>query len=260
MRQVVFLLGGTGNQLFQIATSDEDALFSYFFLRPWVRRALGWDNHQQILTPPSAGIVRSLLGFILLFLDLVLAKLISTSLFTDFDTTGLKLRARKRAMVRLGYFQGDPRRREVSSVFELNNITPPYRTAIHYRRGDLDAQRALGKDPYGRLDQDYYGKLKLLGSGSIVVLTDDAEAAREFFSTLSFFPRAAFLQIDLRETMEIALSVERFVSCPSTLSFWICEMREGRGCVVQKPFFQKLGHRVPKHLRTRPAIFEDLKG
>ena len=100
--QVTFLIGGTGNQLFQYASAPPDAVMSTFFLQPGVRSVLGWTQHEQFIQYEEPSIIELILALGVLGFDLILAKLAKISLFTELDTRRLKARAKIKPMVRLG--------------------------------------------------------------------------------------------------------------------------------------------------------------
>lgn len=256
MPQVVFLLGGTGNQLFQISTSAEHAVFSPFFLRGIVRRILGWTDHEQIISPPQSNFFLTGFALLILAIDVLAYQVLGRTFRTDLNTRRITCLSRSTAWVRLGYFHHLPQIRSIEDIVSVSDGAASYDVAIHYRGGDIIETRAQGVNDYGILSAGYYAQIETLKAGSVVVLTDDTAAAQAHFKYLDFCARATFLKVDLKETLQIALNAGAFVSCPSTLSYWICQLRGGKGCIVQTPFLRTNPEMSPAHSLKRIAKFE----
>ncbi len=244
---VTFLIGGTGNQFFQFATSSAKDKFSTLFLSSAVRKLLGWTQHEQLLRYPGPGPVQYILALLALSLDSVLLKTARVSLFTTFETRGVHATPKITEVARIGYFQSAPERRDVAEL--ASQLAPTQhkgRIVVHVRGGDLLALERAGKTTYGILPDSYFRAgietaLKaadLQKTVQLLVLTDDVEYARTLDFSVPGAPEADIQTTSLQDTLSASIGADWFVSSNSTMSYWIVRLRGGAKCVTPKPFQQ----------------------
>lgn len=171
---LVFLCGGTGNQLFQLAASQPGDRFSQAFLCGLFPRVLGWSCHEQVLALPAPSRGCEWGALAMLVLDGLLARLCGRALFTSFDLRSLKARPLLGRWLQLGYFQGRPPVRDLASLADQllgARRGPDHPAAIrslgtaqaidiamHIRGGDILKLEAQGANPYGLLPADYFSR------------------------------------------------------------------------------------------------------
>lgn len=258
--QITFLIGGTGNQLFQFATSKQNSEMSTIFLNPKVRKILKWTQHEQVIEYDEAGAFKTALALALLAVDSFLAKAAKFSLFTTFDTRGLKVSARLAPIVRLGYFQDTQVQRSLAQIGR--QIAPESQeglVAMHVRGGDLLALERAGKNEYGMLDDSYYragietARKQLDAHGrtvqELLVLTDDPEFAATQDFAMENVPEPAIKRVPLKETLSRAIGAEWFISSNSTMSYWIVQLREGQRSIAPQPFQKRREYDLPDAAR-----------
>lgn len=200
---VVFLIGGTGNQLFQFATAGDGDRFSGLFLRPWLCRLLGWTPHPRAFSLPAAPGWAVATALPVLLADLALARLAGVSLFTDFDNRLSTCRPRLRRLVAFGYFQRRPLRRDLAPIRAALEGAPPGPPlpvlAIHVRGGDLRSAGRMATHRYGLLPDSYYRRVlaraaedgALQGLREAVIFTDDPDRCRALMAGLGAGPERA---------------------------------------------------------------------
>lgn len=245
--QITFLIGGTGNQLFQYASAPPVTGVSSFFLQPGVRSVLGWTQHEQFIEYEEPSIGNLVLALVLLGLDLTLAKMANISLFTDLDTRRLKVSAKIKPLVRMGYFQLSAVKRDIGALSRQIAPKSEHGTiALHVRGGDILELERAGRNAYGLLDSDYYCKAitkardHMRGQGRapmrLVVLTDDLDYAATLNLKVEGVPDRELLTVPLKDTLARAVGAEWFVSSNSTMSYWIMQLREGKRSIAPQPF------------------------
>jgi hypothetical protein len=257
---VVFLMGGTGNQLFQFVTSAPNDRFSAFFLRSWVRRFLGWTDHEQIIQYDEPGFVRQGGALVILAFDIVMAKLFGRTFFTALDAKRLKGSPMFPELVRFGYFQTAPERRDLEPI--ACQIAPTAQgglVVIHIRGGDLLRLELAGNNVYGFLGAEYYRKglaealddLQRRGEDNrrILILTDDPDYAATFDLSIDGAPRPDVVRTSLKETLELATGADWFISSNSTLSNWIVRLRKGVRSIAPSPFQKRDDIDLPTETR-----------
>lgn len=253
---VTFLIGGTGNQLFEYASSEERDKMSSFFLNSGLRRVLRWTDHEQIIKFQGPSLLAHLVALLVLFIDVILAKLLRFSLLTHFDTRILKISPSIATFVRVGYFQEFPEKRSLEPI--VHQIAPNSKKGtivLHIRGGDLLALEQSGNNVYGLPSASYYQNAikvacdRIAANGatlnSIIVLTDDIEYASSFNLDVESAPRAEILHLDLKATFEVALGADWFVSSNSTMSYWLTRLRQGKNCIAPKPFQKRTDFDLP---------------
>lgn len=249
--QVTFLIGGTGNQLFQFATANEKSSVSTLFLGSKFRKALNWTDHEQLFSYKEASLILTIFALVLMCVDFAFLKVANVTIWTHFDTRKLKSQALWHPAVRLGYFQSETVQRNIGELAKQI----PYQTAegaiaLHIRGGDLLALEREGRNQYGLLDAAYYRKSVAVARDaigkhgraptSLLVLTDDPDYASRVDLDVEGVPKPNILSVPLKQTMSRALGAEWFVSSNSTMSYWIIQLREGRSSIAPLPF-QKRG-------------------
>lgn len=253
---VVFLIGGTGNQLFQYAASAPTDKFSCFFLQAPVRQILKWSDHEQVITFPTAPWYSQGLSLIVLFLDLMLARLFHISLFTTLDLQHCKIAPRLGELCRYGYFQNSPERRDLSEIAaQISPEIQKNRIAVHVRGGDLLQIEKAGQNIYGMLGRDYFldslnqAKSALLeehtGNFNLVIVTDDPDYAGTLKLGLPETGPVEIMNLSLGDTLAIALGADWFVASNSTLSYWIVRLRSGHRSIAPRPFQKRRDYILP---------------
>ena len=248
---LTFLIGGTGNQFFQYATSDPKDQFSCFFLNKYVRKCLNWTNHEQIISYPVASIFTQIISIAILLIDLILAKLFRRTLFTHLDIKKFKIRPSLICCIRLGYFQSCVEKRNIGDIgaqFTRNKDTD--NIVLHIRGGDLLKLEQSGNSIYGILGVEYYVKAlknidSLVGPDvkkclELIIITDDIEYATSLNINENNKYQLRIVSVPLKETISIAMSAKWFISSNSTLSYWITKMRLGKNSIAPIPFQNNL--------------------
>lgn len=253
---VVFLIGGTGNQLFQYAASHNKDKFSGFFLGKRVRRLLNWTNHEEVFHYPQPHFLKWLAAAAALSLDLPLAKMTGKSLFSTFDTKSISARPLWFEVARLGYFQTAPERRSLAPLsLQLATAVEEEKIVVHVRGGDLLKLEQEGKNVYGFLNDAYYrtgiqtalNRLKASGKMEtmILILTDDPKYACSLNLRFNGEMEPKIVRYPLHETLAVAVGAGWFVSSNSTLAYWIIRLREGRSSIAPKPFQKRGDYELP---------------
>lgn len=243
---IFYLIGGTGNQLFQYAASNTNDRFSTIFLSRSVRKALGWSDHPTVLSfSPRAGL-RGFLGLCPLMLDVFLARVFGRTLFTQFDTKRLKTRPQLATLVRCGYFQDEPGQRDIAPLAQTfsSKVSHSQPIVVHIRGGDFVSVAKREKSPI-LLQPGYYADalemaVKTLGERAekpkILFVTDDVDYAQRLIGCVK--PELIFSveTFSLEETLSIASKAEIYVSSNSTLSYWIVRLRGDLPSFAPRPF------------------------
>ena len=244
---VVFLIGGTGNQLFQYATAGPNDVFSTWFISPLFRRFMNWTPHEQLVAYPPVKSYLAAIALLVLALDLVATGLFTVSFFSSLDTRKTKAKPILFEFVRLGYFQHERQIRTLEPVAkQIGSRAKKGLIVIHVRGGDILELERLGMNNYGLLTTKYY--LDALSRGieylqskdrseiSVQVLTDDAEYAKSFDFPMDHCVDFSIKQCSLREMMSEAIGAEYFVSSNSSLAYWVIRLRDDLNCVAPRPF------------------------
>ncbi|MCP5395636.1 MAG: hypothetical protein H6918_02690 [Sphingomonadaceae bacterium] len=248
---VVFLIGGTGNQLFQFTRAAPRDRFCTLFLQPRLRRWLGWTDHEQVLRFPAASPLACALALPMLALDVALVRLAGWSLFSRLDLRSVKARPMLTRLVQAGYFQDAAQTREASELGDqlaAQGEKAP-ELALHIRGGDALAMERQGAARYGILPPDYFrAALAMAGDpDKVYVFTDDPAHARAICAeSVLEGTRVSYDSGDLGAMMRGCLSAKSFIACNSTLSWWLVQMRGAdRPSIVPSPFTLALDLPVP---------------
>lgn len=240
----VYLIGGTGNQIFQYATSEINDEYSSILLSKHIRKILGWTNHDQVLQFPTPSKIKEIFNALILIFDTSLSFLFRISLFTEFDTRKIKLKPRIKRLVAIGYFQSKPIIRnltELNNCINLKNSSYSNSTTMHIRGGDLLKVSDPSKSSYGQLGPDYY-KEAIIKSGElkmIEVYTDDIEHAQKICHQIGLDIKFTYINSTLSEMISKTIASEIFISSNSTLSYWITQIRGSNGITCAPKPFQK---------------------
>ncbi len=235
-----YLIGGVGNQLFQIATAPADTKFCTLLLGRFTAKALNWSYH-NVLVPikdrQKCSDIEAFLTLPVLALDLFLARFFRVSIATDIDLNFVKC---KSVFTRysIGYFQNP-------DVVALENINSTTSTplekwgtytdveplVLHIRGGDALLQKnqnVFSAPNLSWLRQELEDNEDI--EKIVTVVSNDlayAESLLEPFSedyTISFR-----CNLTVEDTLSCALRAKHFIGSHSTLSFWICVLRENAG-------------------------------
>ena len=245
----VFLIGGTGNQLFQYSRSKGQDRFSYAFLDGLLPKILGWTRHERLFDFPKASLLSEIAAIIIVPCDLLLGKLFGRTLLTSLDLKVVRAEPLLTRAYGLGYFQ---RQTASRNVMELANQLAGGEVSeksgrhvcMHVRGGDVLAMEAAGENPYGVLKTRYYREaLSGLQPGSeITVFTNDERYAKQIIDSLADLRlRFEVDDGDLASMVSGCLKAEIFVASNSTLSYWIAELRgPGKTTYSPQPFTKSL--------------------
>jgi len=190
--------------------------------------------------------------------DFLLISSIGISLFTEFDTRGIKARPRLGTLAKIGYFQEMPMRRSLAPLV-AQIVAAPGRgvIAIHVRGGDLLSP--AGRATYGIPSDAYYragveiAVAEITQNGGkveqVIVLTDDPEHAATLDLAVAGAPTPDIMHCELSDTLARALGACWFVSSNSTLAYWIVHFRQGLRCIAPVPFQERRDFRLPAAAR-----------
>lgn len=188
MAKVLFIHGGFGNALLQIAHVNKyetNFVISTFFTRKIIRKVFGFTNHPNFLKDRVDLKEAGALGVAMIpviFVDLVIAKIFKHSLFTEFDIRFVKAKPVFKKLAYFGYFQANI---DLESVINAGHCLIPYdeeicnhnKIVIHIRGGDF-----IGTSQ--ALDQEYYAKAlkyiytqNIFTESELVLITNDFDYA-----------------------------------------------------------------------------------
>lgn len=250
---LVFLVGGTGNQLFQYSRSSRTDQFSTVFLKGLLPRVLGWSRHEIFFRFDEAADWKVAAALCVLPFELALARILKRTIASSIDLKFAKGRPLLSPRIKIGYFQDQSPLRDVGELrgqlASTHDAAP--NVAMHVRGGDVLRLEEMGNNPYGVLTADYYrSALARLGGSAhtVSIFTDDPEHAEQVIGQLEDSGHTFRIETaDLKEMMSRCLSAEYFVSSNSTLSYWIVEMRgAARRSVCPVPFTRSLPVAVPE--------------
>jgi hypothetical protein len=258
-----FLIGGTGNQLFQYTASKEGDKFSMVLLHPISRKLLNWTNHEQILDYPSPNFIQHTLSISLLLIDLVLFKIAKKTLITELDLRKGKCTPIFRRQIYLGYAQEATPQQDLEKIRDqLLSTSSANKTrdmVIHIRGGDLKTGGSFN-NTYGSLRPAYYATAISLihaGKADVAVITDDPQYAKEVMTQAAPEIDAEILTLPLRETITTGITATNFISSNSTLSYWICQLRKkGLTTIAPRPFQRNKDFNFKETTTRAPSGYE----
>lgn len=246
-----FLLGGTGNQIFQIATSSSDTKFSSFFLNGQVCKILRLTHHEDLKLVKDVPLILNLIALPAVALDVFLYWIFSVSIFTDFDLNRLKGKSLF-SLLSIGYFQNfasDTYRTDFFSKYVTKEATMDI--VLHLRAGDYLTNANVER--FGKLPADYFSEA--LRSSykeqedlfQIVLASNDKSAAEQMQRELKI-ERCQIEASSLESMIKRSLNSFCFIASNSTLSYWIAVARSeiGRDSIVPKPFQKSNDFCLPK--------------
>jgi hypothetical protein len=260
---VIFLIGGTGNQFFQIANAAESDKFSDFFLRPFVCKLLGWSAHEKLVSPEHPSSVVEIYSLALLFFDLLFKRFFKMTVFSELDLRKMKSKPSFRCLVKMGYFQGLPNLSGINRVrraLKVDHVrTEEHRTVLHIRGGDLRIGKAAKQNSktYGLLSEDYYldciNKFRQ-NDAPIAVVTNDEVWAKSLACRMKIKDTVILENKGLRDFCSLTLGCDVFIAGNSTLSWWICLLRgPDKVSVAPDPFFMSRDFFFPEYIKRLPA-------
>lgn len=260
---IVFLCGGTGNQLFQFTASRPGDRFSALFLRGPLARLLGWTEHERVVDLPAPAKWREWGALALLLADAALARIADRSLFTRFDLRAIKAEPLCARLQQLGYFQTCAPLRDAEELgHRLVAKAPPadpLDIAMHVRGGDVLRLEAEGRNPYGVLPPAYFAAALARYGGEgrrLTVFTDDREHAAALLAAAAPGLSAHIDDGPLTEMLARCIAARTFIACNSTLSWWIVRLRGSAAhSVAPEPFARELPLANPEHVDAIPVRY-----
>lgn len=264
MSAVVFLCGGTGNQLFQFTSSHPGDRFSPLFLRGPLARMLGWSEHERVLDFPAPPRWREWASLALLLADAALARIVGRSLFTRFDLRALKAEPLCARLQQFGYFQTCAPVREADELGRQLLAKQPaggdeIDIAVHVRGGDVLRLEAEGRNPYGVLAPAYFATALSRHGGAgrrLTVFTDDPGHAAALLAEAAPGVPAWIDDGPLAEMLAQCIAARTFIACNSTLSWWIVRLRgSARESVAPEPFARELPLANPEYVHAIPVRY-----
>lgn len=252
--KVVYLIGGFGNQCFQLAYGGSGADYSTFFLTSAFRKHFGHTDHELVFEPKQKLIHFALLP--LIAVDVMLAKMFGRTLFTLLDLKRMKAKPQI-PLILLGYFQEEQLYSEVpeTASFWVSQPGDTNTVVLHVRGGDILTLPG-SENPNGVLSMKYYARAleKVMSKDgqieSVLLQTNDRDYARVVQTyLLERFPDMAIdiATSDLRAMIDSSLGARWFVGSNSTLAFWVVIFRKGVRSILPSPVIKK------KVLRTTVA-------
>ncbi len=245
--KIIYLIGGTGNQLFQLSHLKKGDDYSTLLLTSIVRRLLKQTNHINIVNESIK--FKHFLFLPLVFFDLFLLKFFSFTLFSRFDINFGSSRPLLLNLIWIGYFQesiGDNSNLiDFFSLPKLTNYNFEPTISVHVRAGDI-FEIDQNKNPNGVLEFSYY--LKSIGLISdlsmhdykIKIFSDNIEYAKIIKKV---FFKAGYISdvvdVDLLTMINTCVNSTHFIASNSTLSYWISILRKGERTIVPSPFLKK---------------------
>lgn len=258
--KIVYLIGGFGNQCFQLAYGGAEADYSTIFLNGAFRKRLKHTDHERVFEPRQKVLHFALLP--LLAMDVLFAKMFGKTIFTVLDVKRLKAKPLI-ALILLGYFQEEQLYSEVPKRAAFWTFQPSDANIIvlHVRGGDI-LTLPDSENPNGILSMRYYARAleKVLSEdgqiGSVLLQSNDRDYATLVQTYL--LERFPDLVIDiatsgLKDMIEGSVGARWFVGSNSTLAFWIVIFRKGIKSILPSPVIKK------KDLRTS-ILYTSIEG
>lgn len=253
---VVFLIGGTGNQLFEFATSEPEDTFSTLLLSRVACRFMKWKHHPQVIEFPQPRLLTHCRAVFLLLLDLILVRLGYKPLFTEFDTHAVQSDPKRRREIAVGYFMLRPFRRSIDPIrTQLERAESKIDTvvAVHVRGGDARAATASGWTNYGQLRPMYFRRALrhatrcLSDDAAVTFFTDDPDYCKGIIQSIGLDLRVSIDTSELKLMMSSSVCADTFIASNSSLSWWIVMLRgKDRTSIVPDPFLRGIQVKVPE--------------
>lgn len=224
----VFLIGGTGNQIFQYARSKKEDTFSLLFTHRRIRKLFNHTDHPQVLRFPRSNAIGTFFLLPLLVSDFVFVRFLGISLFTEFDLLNQTCAPRIKKLMSIGYFQEEIGERDIRDTLDVEMQKVRSDTvAMHIRGGDF----LSAKNAAGQLSPTYYENalkqaLKVSTPKSVTVYTNDRAYAEAVCSNLPRDLHYDFCDGALLEMVRDCVTAQTYISSNSTLSYWICRLRD----------------------------------
>lgn len=226
--RIHFLIGGTGNQFFQLSCCQKDTIFSKLFLSRSASRLFGLQRHEVILEL-RRNYFWEAVGLMVLGFDILLYKFIKISLFSEVDLNSIKFKPTIRRIASIGYFQYNLEHIDIERILGFFRCDRRDNLAIHIRGGDFLASE--NSKVFGKLTNAYYNfavsaALALLDGEEdrYTVYTDDIDRAGAVIEKLSL-QNANIESAGLRCMIENCVGSDLFIASNSTLSYWIIVFR-----------------------------------
>jgi hypothetical protein len=240
LKKTHFLIGGFGNQLFQIYNSVEDSFeYSDFFLLKYIRLAFRQTNHETLALNKYKTI--PLLNLIILAIDIVAARIFHKSFYTEFDTRKYKIKPIFSTKNKLGYFQeidfNNIKLSRVEKIFlklKFGNYSSES-VVMHVRAGDY---LKIKQNRFGILSKEYYSSCIKLMSDDLIIHTNDEEYALEIIQSIQSKINITIKNTTLHEMIEESFNCKEYIASNSTLSWWIVHFRatHQKPSTVPNPF------------------------
>lgn len=269
---ICFLIGGTGNQLYQIANMPDNTRFSSFFLSAKVCGLLGWTHHERLLKPIRCSHWKTVLGLLVLTFDLLIFILFKRTFLCRLDLRKFSSTPKLFDFVKIGYFQAMPSESGFARVRSyLIPVLPEcdaHDVLMHVRGGDILAlenesiaaqpKNSFGVMQYGVLEAEFYGDaLKLSNANErIIVSTNDRDWAQNIIAEQGDLDFEFIKEDRLPYFIACALKARIFIASNSTLSWWIVWLRSREHVtLVPVPFFVEGALPVPTGVLEVPATW-----
>lgn len=262
MINVRFLIGGFGNQLFQIASAKPNCTFSGLFLQPKIRWLFGQTNHEQVLIIKKIPLWISAVALLLLAVDMSIFTFFKRTLFTRLQISKMTSTPALTEWVSFGYFEQDCFTNMAQVQRHFQHYFEPKCNAenvvVHVRGRDTNSTREVDKE----VDQieialNTIEKRQLFSKRKpyteIVLHTDDVSRAEGVRAKLAnrvparcvVLIRHTSLQTMVKDSCEAGF----FLGSESTLSFWIAVMRgPERWSFLPATLEGARGMNVPKYI------------
>lgn len=228
--KTVWLMGGLGNQLFQInhaayisSLGYEVQLNFYLTQRNIVTKLLGWSTHEFIALDY---IVDQKFVCETKLAPIILAKCGLFNYYSNFDVDN------HNCQNQFGYRQNKELNQKIFFKHKFPQNASQEEFVMHFRAGDMNSKN----DAF-----DYYDKiLSKFKSTSIKVITN---AVDEFKIIQQRFPNIDFkIQSgSLIDDFSYMLGAKRFIGAPSTLSWWAAKLSQKKELFLPQILTDTLG-------------------
>ena len=181
--------------------------------------------------------IQAFSALLIMALDLCLARFFGVSIATDFDLNFVKCKSRLHYFS-VGYFQHpefvDPQNITNATEVPLEEwgvYADVDAVVLHIRGGDALLEK--NQDIFSAPDLSWIRqKLKenLANEKLVTVVSNDHEYAERLLESFNEEHKISFkCNLTIEDTMSCALRSKHFIGSHSTLSFWICVLRQNVG-------------------------------